>query len=295
MKPILRKFSPTDSQSFYVQRVRGRDMENPWHYHPELEIVYIKRSAGSTAVGDYIGNFESGDVFMYGANLPHTTVHEPHYLQARKNAGEAITIHFLPHSIGKDFFSTPEMNAVHKLMHVTACRGIILKGKLRDRVIRYMEEIPDLGPGKKMIFLLMILDEIAHSNEIHTLAGKGYSYSSNEHDNYRLKAVYDFTFTNYHRQIYIEELAQITHLTKQSFCRFFKTTNRKTYFQFLMEVRIGQACRLLADEKLLMTDIISRCGYNNMAHFIRQFKKVTGKNPLQYKKHMLVTRGDLVS
>lgn len=271
-------------------------MVNPWHYHPEIEIVYIKKSAGTTAVGDYIGNFNSGAVFLYGANLPHTTVHEEKYLvNGKKTCGEAITIHFLPRSIGHDLFSTPEMTAVNKLLNVTASRGIMLKGNLREAVIVHLEEIIHLAPAKKMIRLLSILDEIAQSTEISLLAGKGYFYDSSEYDNYRVKAVYDFTFANYSRHIYIEELAGITHLTKQSFCRFFKATNRKTYFQFLMEVRIGQACRFLSDDKMLMADISNRCGYNNMAHFIRQFKKVTGKNPLQYKKHMLATQREMIA
>lgn len=268
---------------------------NPWHYHPELELVYIKKSSGTMAVGDYIGNFEEGSVFLYGANLPHTTVHEESYLtNSKKNSGEAITIHFLPKNIGLDLFATPEMAAVNKLITSQAARGMKLQGALQERVINYMEAVVDLSPGKKMICLLSILDEIAHSNEWQLLAGKGYFYDSSEYDNYRVKAIYDFTFANYNRQIYIEELASITHLTKQSFCRFFKATNRKTYFQFLMEVRIGQACRFLSDDKMLMSDISNRCGYNNMAHFIRQFKKVTGKNPLQYKKHMLATQRELI-
>lgn len=296
MKPILRKFSPTGNQSFYVQNVRGKEMVNPWHYHPEVEIVYIKQSTGTTAVGDYIGNFGAGAVFVYGANLPHTTVHEQRFLNnSKKNAGHAITIHFLPDNIGPVLFTTPEMAAIKKMITITARRGLQLEGSLREKVICYMEAIVKMTPAKKLITLLSILDEIAQSKEFTALTGKGYSHNSSDHDDYRLKAVYDFTFANYNRHVYIEELAAITHLTKQSFCRFFKTTNRKTYFQFLMEVRIGQACRFLSDDKKLIADISNRCGYNNMAHFIRQFKKVTGKNPLQYKKHMQATQREMIT
>ncbi|MBX3241575.1 MAG: helix-turn-helix domain-containing protein [Chitinophagaceae bacterium] len=296
MKPILRKFSPAQNQSFFVQTVRGKDMINPWHYHPEIEIVYIKNSAGTLAAGDYMSSFQPGDVMLFGAHLPHTTVHEPRYISSNlKTRGEAITVHFLLQNIGRDLLETPEMTAVNNLLTNIAPRGILLKGKTRDFVITAMSSIISLPPAKRMLCLLGILEYIADTGEYEILAGKGYTNNASDYDNNRLKAVYDYTFQNYHRPVYLEELAALTHLTRQSFCRFFKNTNRKTYFQFLMEVRIGQACRLLADDTLTIQDISNSCGYNNMAHFIRQFRKVTGKNPLQFKKKMLATQRDAMA
>jgi AraC-like DNA-binding protein len=152
-----------------------------------------------------------------------------------------------------------------------------------------MESMLFAAPGKRMISLLTILEEITHSTEYQQLASKSFFYNSSAHDDSRLKAIYEFTFSNYKRTINLEELAALTHLTRQSFCRFFKETNRKTYYQFLMEVRIGHACRYLIEDQLPVTDIAWRCGYHNMANFIRQFKKITGQSPLQYRKQMRLT------
>lgn len=290
MKPILRKFIPAQNQSFFVQTVKGKDMVNPWHYHPEIEIVYLKNSMGTFAAGDYMGNFAPGDVLIFGAHLPHTTVHEPQYIHPSKSKGEAITIHFQLENIGLDLLSKPEMTSVNSLLTNILPRGILLKGRTRKFVMESMMSIIHLPPAKKLLCLLAILEEVAGSGEYDILAGQGYANIASDYDNSRLKAVYQYTFENYHRPVYLEDLAAITHLTRQSFCRFFKNTNRKTYFQFLMEVRIGQACRLLADDNLTIQDISNNCGYNNMAHFIRQFRKVTGQNPLHYRKKMLATQ-----
>ncbi len=265
-------------------------MINPWHYHPEIEIVYIKNSMGTFAAGDYMGNFKPGDVLVFGAHLPHTTVHESRYVTSSRSRGEAITVHFQLENIGVDLLNTPEMSATYHLLTNILPRGILLKGCTREFVIESMLSIINLSPAKRMLCLLAILEQIADSEDYDILAGKSYTNNTNDFDSNRIKAVYNYTFENYHRPIYLEELAALTHLTRQSFCRFFKNSNRKTYFQFLMEVRIGQACRLLVNDNLTIQEISTSCGYNNMAHFIRQFRKVTGQNPLQYKKKMLATQ-----
>jgi AraC-like DNA-binding protein len=79
---------------------------------------------------------------------------------------------------------------------------------------------------------------------------------------------------------------------KHSFCRYFKSKTKKTYVQFLMEVRIGNACRLLVEEDLNVTEVGYSCGYNNISNFYHQFKALMKKNPLEYKAHFLKTESN---
>ncbi|MES2277211.1 MAG: AraC family transcriptional regulator [Bacteroidota bacterium] len=104
-----------------------------------------------------------------------------------------------------------------------------------------------------------------------------------------MNTIFEYTFNNYHKKVVLEDVAGIINMGKHSFCRYFKSKTKKTYIQFLMEVRIGHACRLLVEEDFNMAEIGYACGYNNISHFYHQFKALTKNNPLDYRNHYLKT------
>ena len=286
MKPILRQITATPTYSFLVRRDRGEYMINNWHYHPEIELLFIKKSAGSWLIGDHIGYYKTGDVVMIGANLPHTFRHEEMYTTDEANAGEAICVKFLPEIFGSVFLDLPEAKQIKELLIKCSC-GIKLTGKIKDRVAATMEKMISLTAGKKLICLLSMLEEIAETKNHQLLSSKGFMQLPGDRDRDRIKLVFDFTFAQYHEKITIDAVADRLNMTPQSFCRFFKSRTKKTYIQFLMEVRIGSACRLLIEDEKTVAEICYECGYNNISHFNRQFKYTTGKKPLEYKRDYL--------
>lgn len=283
MKPILRKITPSPQASLSVRSDKGRNLLNNWHYHPELEIVYIKKSAGTRLVGDSMENFHHYDMVFLGSDLPHSFNHDKKYINRKGlHAPEAIVIHFQKDFLGSSFWDIPEMKEINRIIQLSR-QGLKIYGKTRKHISGIMAKMVDASPAMRVIFLLQILEEIAVKKEYQSLASKGYNYSENYDDNDKISRIYQYTFDNFSKKITIRELAELLHLTPQSFCRYFKLKTRKSYIQFLMEARIGHACRMLLENELSISEICYSCGYKNISHFNHQFKKITNKSPSQYR------------
>ena len=262
-------------------------MLNNWHYHPEIELLFIKKSSGTWLIGDHIGHFQDGDVVFIGPELPHCFRHEDVYTtKNEKAAGETICVKFLPGIFGSHFFELPEMKNINDLIARSNC-GLKITGKTKNYISKAIDKMIEVSPGKKLVYLLSILEEIAGNKEYTELSSKGFMQSPGHNDKQRIKKVFDYTFNHYNEKIAIDELAALLNMTRESFCRYFKSKTQKTYVQFLMEVRIGYACRMLVEDEKNVAEISYECGYNNISHFNHQFKFITGKKPLEYKRDYL--------
>ncbi len=284
MKPTLRKAVPDPEYSFIIRKDRGESMRNNWHYHPEYELLYIKRSTGIWLVGDYIGHFQSGDIILLGPDLPHSFRHDYKYLMERDaEPGEAIVALFVKELFGSAFLNLPETKGIRHILTL-AGKGLKITGKTMETVAGIMERVLYESPGGKLISLLHILQAIAEGNEYEILASNGFTYESDKIDNARINAIFEYTFNNYQNQVTIEEVAALVNIGKHSFCRYFKEKTKKTFIQFLTEVRIGKACRLLIEEDMNAAEVCYSCGYNSISHFNHQFKVIKNKSPLEFKR-----------
>lgn len=293
MKPELRQITSTHQSSFLVRRDVGDLMLNNWHYHPEVELLYLKRSAGTWIVGDHIGPFQIGDILLIGPNLPHCFRHEyDHIIKKDEIAGEAICVKFVPGIFGKQFFDIPETKGIKDML--AKCNyGLKVIGETKIKLSKTIEKMLVASPGKKLVYLLSLLEEIAESKEYITLSSKGFTQSADT-DAERIKLIFEYTFNHYNEKILIDQVAALLNMTRQSFCRYFKNKTKKTYIQFLMEVRIGYACRLLIDDEKNVAEISYEAGYNNISHFNHQFKLITKKKPLEYKRDYMKTESKTV-
>ncbi len=291
MKPALRQITATPQSSFLVRKDTGKELLNNWHYHPEIELLYIKKSTGTWVVGDHIGPFQHGDMVLIGGHLPHCFRHDHGQVnKLQEPTGEAICVKFLPGVFGDYFLAMPESKLLKEIMaHCNS--GLKITGDTSKKVAAAMEEMLAATPGKKLVHLLSILEEIAESREYNTLSSQGFIHHRQQADQEKIKMVFDFTFNHYHEKISLDQVASLLNMTRQSFCRYFKNKTQKTYIRFLMEVRIGYACRLLIEEEKNVAEISYESGYNNISHFNHQFKLITGKKPLEYRKKYLTSEG----
>ncbi len=284
MKPVLRKSIPEVESSFVVRKDTGLRMKNSWHYHSECELLYIKRSCGIWFIGDYKGHFESGDVILLGSGIAHSFVHENRYItDGECGQGEALVTLFLPEIFGESFLNLPESKEIKKLFELSK-RGLKMKGLSRSNIGVIMEEILQAEKGRKLINLLTILQLITETKEYEILATEGYLGKTEKLNNDKLNLIIEYTYYNYQKQITIEEIASVVNMTIHSFCRFFKEKTKKTYIQFLMEVRIGQACKLLIEDDMHFAEVGYTCGYNSVSHFNHQFKIIKNTSPLEFKR-----------
>ncbi len=289
MKPTLRQSTTTPQQSFVVRKDTASALVNNWHYHPEVELLYIKQSSGTWLIGDHIGHFQNGDVVLLGANLPHCFRHENHHLTNKgAGAGQAICIKFIPDVFGNAFLNIPEAKQIKDLL-TRSNFGLRMTGKIKAMLPGIIEKMMVASPGKKLIYLLQMLEEIAETMEYIALSSTGFIQSTEDINKNKIKLVFEYTFNHYTEKITINDVAALLNMTIQSFCRYFKNKTGKTYIQFLMEVRIGHACRMLVEEEKNVSEVCYECGYNNMSHFNHQFKSITKKTPLEYRAGYLKT------
>ncbi|WP_343702527.1 AraC family transcriptional regulator [Chitinophaga sp.] len=283
MKPALRQMTATPNLSFTVRKDVGMQMVNNWHYHAEIELLFIRSSAGTWLIGDHIGHFKTGDVVMTGSNLPHCFRHEAAHMEN----GETICVKFMPEMLGEYFMNLPESKDIRTLF-ARAANGLRLEGTIREHAGRLIEQMLEDTPGRRMVSLLLLLQDIADSRDCVPLSSTGFMQSPGPvTDEERVKTIFEYTMRHYREKISLDTVAGLLHMTRPSFCRFFKNRTRKTYVQFLMEVRIGHACKLLVEDEKTVSEIGYECGYNNISHFNHQFKFITNKKPLEYKRDYL--------
>jgi len=286
MKPILRKVD-TGGNSFSVKEDLYPYLYNHWHYHPEIELTFIRKGTGMRLVGDSMEQFKDGDLILLGANVPHLWRSDAVYFSKQPGLHiEAVAIHFKRDFWGSDFLDLPEMKQIKDLLEKSK-RGIRVTGKTQQAIAPKMEAALKAGDSARIVLLIDMLATIAASKEHKFLSSAGFLKSYSLANTDKINVIYDYTFNNFQKELSIKEIASVANLSPHSFCRYFKTRTLKTYWQFLLEVRIGYACRLLIEDKLTVARICYECGFNNLSNFNRHFKSITNKTPLQYVKQYM--------
>lgn len=286
MKPILRKVDAGYNYSFSIREDIYPYLYNHWHYHPEIELTLIRKGSGVRLVGDSMEPFQDGDLILLGSDVPHMWRSDPVYFKGLQDRHiEAIAIHFKEDFWGSPFLNLPEMKSIRNLVE-EAKRGLKIKGNTRTLVIGKMEKALNASGAKRIEYLLHILNLITSSNEFSFLTSSGFakSYHSNCIDADKINLIYTYTFNNFQQSISIKEVAAAANLSPNSFCRYFKTRTLKTYWQFLLGLRIGYACKLLIENKISVAQICYECGFSNLSNFNRHFKTMVKMTPLQYLK-----------
>lgn len=284
MKPQLLKVPLGLQQSFSIRRDVVLYFYDRWHYHPELELVHIEQGSGTQFVGDNIQNFQSGDLLLIGSNLPHYWRCDEKYFQGNsKLYAQATVLHFSESMFGETFLSLPENKSIRDLLD-RARWGMKLLGTENERVKTLLQLLLDQKESNSIIPLLQILETLAQNSEIVQLSNTFNDQDYDQYDTDRINHIYQYSLGNFQQKITIDEIAAVASISPNSFCRYFKSRTRKTYSQFLLEIRIGHACKLLREGRLNIAQTCFESGFNNFANFNKYFKIHTGKSPLQYQK-----------
>lgn len=284
MKPILRKIDTGYNASFSVREDINPYLYNHWHFHPEVELTLIRKGTGMRLVGDSMEPFSDGDLILLGSNLPHLWRSDPAYFEGSNDLHvEAVAIHFMELFWGESFIHLPEMKAIKELLSKSK-RGICIEGKTGKRIVSMMESILKADNVERILLLIKMLHIISSSKDYRLLSGVVFAQSYDTMNTDNINAIYNYTLDHFQEKISIHEVAGIANISPHSFCRYFKSRTMKTYWQFLLEVRISYACKLLIENKMSISQICYTCGFNNLSNFNRQFKTIIGMTPSQYLK-----------
>ena len=295
MKPIFEKINTPDDQSFFLEEVVKPYFTDLWHFHPEIEILYVREGYGTKYVGDSISFFYPGDVVIIGSDTPHVWVCNSEYLTIEnKLISSAICVQFMEDFFGKSLSSIPELYKIKHFLN-EAKRGIQFVNETRSLVIKHIEELPSRKGMNGFLGLLTILDIMSTSNDIKYLSAPNYKpIIINSEDKDRMETIYRYVIQNYPNKISLEEIASLVNLTPHSFCRYFKSRTSKVFSSFVNEVRIGNSCKLLIDNKESISQICFESGFNYFSNFNRQFKKIKGMTPSQFQYRYMNQNFDLM-
>ncbi len=288
MQPKLEKVFPNYASSIAVKREVTPFMDYPLHYHPEFEIIYVEKSYGIRLMGNHIGNFSDGDLMFISPNLPHVWRNDNDFYQDNKNLFvDVYVIHFREDALKNGFFDLPEFAHIRKLFQLGQ-QGMLIKRTDQQKLIELIKRVYNSSGIDRLTLFLKTLDEISKTNDYELLSSQGFTNSLNNSDSERINKVMNFLMENYTREIQLEEIAKIVNLNKSSFCRYFKYRTHKTCSQFLNEIRIAHACKLLLNGGKTISEICYETGYNNISHFNRQFKLINRITAKEYARTYLV-------
>ena len=258
--------------------------KSSFHYHPELELVYIKQSHGKRIIGDKLDTFKEGDMVFIGSNLPHVWLNDDLYRNGSAYLeAKALVVYFNKELFSKDFYELKESNKINDLFS-RASRGIKINGSAKNKIAGKMEKLAKKKDLDRIICLLELLNIIANSKDIEYINNEGYAGSTFHSKTDRLSHVYKYITTNYYNDISLDEISKIANISANSFCRLFKQRTNRHFIEYLNEVRISNACKFLLETNLNVSEIAFQCGYKTLSNFNKIFKKTTSLSPNGYRQ-----------
>lgn len=249
-----------------------------FHQHEEIQVSYIAKGEGTLVVGDTINYYKKGDVLAIGSNLPHVFKSDT----STNIQSEMLTLFFSKDAFGTSFFELEELSELKSFFKkVDYGFKVSTKSKPLETFFLKLSESSKL---QRFIILLEVLKTLSKSRT-QPLSSFIYDKKYTDSEGKRMRDVLDFTMQNYHQQISLDDVAQVSAMTKNAFCKYFKKRTNKSYFTFLNELRIENACKLLvSEERFPIAEIAEKSGFNNISNFNRQFKSFKTIAPSEYRK-----------
>jgi AraC-like DNA-binding protein len=278
MKVLPFSIPKPENITLYIQEDKGATFYDKLHQHKEFQISVIVEGEGTYIIGDCVGEFKPNDVFVLGENLPHVFKSDT----STENMASMISVFFSRDSYGEEFFTLPEFDHFQAFFEDSVLGIEILSNK--KKLAELMGSIKDAPKFEQFITFISILDLISYSEKrkLSSLINLK-KYAGNEGK--RMSDIFKYTMDNFQREISLNDVADIANMTPNAFCRYFKQRTTKTFVNFLIDIRIGNACKLLAKKNdLSITEISYKSGFNNLANFNRKFKAIKGITPSEFRK-----------
>lgn len=282
MHLVVEKPSPLAATELVAcEVVRGDDFGCVWHHHPECEITLVLRGGTERMVGDKLTRLRPGDLTLLGPDLPHDYRNE-HPATGRRPRVEAIVVQFMPDLLGERWLQHASMQPVHQLFHRSRL-GLEIRGTTRRRTVLKMKQLARAAGLRRVVLLLEILEDLAKSKDLVEIASPGFHAPARNGSSDRIAPIIAHIEAHLATTIHVRELATMAGLSESAFSRLFKKCTGRSVPQYLNELRIGRACRLLTETDDTVARIASDCGYPSPANFQRQFQRHQHRSPLVYR------------
>jgi AraC-like DNA-binding protein len=254
-----------------------------WHRHPEYELVLINKGKGKRMIGDHIDRFEDNDLVLVGSYLPHEWLCDEQFFTGDEGfSGEGTVIQFRKDFLGDQFFSIPEHKNLNHMLEDSA-RGILITGCTREKIITLMQGSFKKDAVDRLFILFSIFNILSKTKDYKLLCSPGFMEPFISGGSEPMQKAMQYIMQNFHNEVNMKEMLEITNMSNTSFCLAFKKTYRMTFKEYLLKTRVGYACRLLGDQSMTISEIAYESGFENLSNFNRQFKRIKGVTPKQYQ------------
>lgn len=277
MKVFPFKIPKSGDESIIYQEDIEMVFYDKLHQHEENQISYIKKGEGSVLVGDTFSHYQQGDILVIGSYLPHV-------FKSEKSTEKSFmqSLFYTSSSFGKDFFDLPTFKSIQPFCESNR-NGFIIKNAPK-KIVKLFKKFKTENEFNRFLIFLEILKYLSLADK-KLLSNYVYERKITANEGKRMQTVFEYVMNHYQRNITLDEIASVSNMTKNAFCRYFKIRTKKSFFQFLIEIRIERAAKLLSQKnELSVLEIAESCGFNNISNFNRQFKVIKHISPLQYRK-----------
>jgi AraC-like DNA-binding protein/mannose-6-phosphate isomerase-like protein (cupin superfamily) len=285
-KVIPFKIPKSQKEFVRFQVDEGMHFYDKLHQHPEWQLTLILEGKGQLMVGDYLGRFEPGDIYLLSSNVPHVfRSDEEYFSKTNETKSVSNTIFFDFEALGKGIWEVEEFLELKQWVNnIKGC--YVVRGEnqdlLKDKILSFgnatgLEKVLSALDIIRMLQKPMVMTPLNRLVPI-----RNYS----ELEGKRMGIVMAFILAENHRNMPLQEVADTANMSKEAFCRFFKQRTGKTFTEFLNELRIHKSCHLLQETDLSISQIAYQTGFQNLSYFNRAFKKFILTTPKSFRKQI---------
>lgn len=280
MKPLSFKIPKTAPHSIHTQEDRGTSFYPKLHIHPEIQFTWIKSGHGTLLCNDYIGEYNPGDVYVIGSNVPHLFRSEPQFEGEISHSYTFFIDEFL---LLEFYFSQGDRPSGEKFVK-DSLHGLKLNPRISNVVHEKMDEVYCKNGIGKIVSFGELLTQFLADNTYTKCSEFAQIIEYSDKEGERLSRVMNWMMECYMHNLRLKEAAAHASLSISAFCRFFKQRTGKTFVDYLNEIRINQACRLLQSSERNIGEIADVCGYESVSLFNRRFREFKEMTPSDYRK-----------
>lgn len=285
--PAVREVVPRDPGVSF--RWHTHDYPDPvarWNQHPEYEVHLIRRGTGRYIIGDSIGSFGPGQLFLVGSNLPHDWVSDLGF--GERIEKRDVVLQFDPYWFKQMQEIVPELRSLTSLLS-RASRGIEFQGETAAQGARLLELIGRQSGVRAVTTFLDMLEHLGDApvTDYRLLSSQPADGESESGSSDVVAAAVDYIFENLNSEPRLLVAAQIAGMSESAFSRHFKSASGQTFSRMVKRLRLTQACRLLEHTHMTVAAIAHSVGYSNLSNFNRRFRDEHGTTPSDYRKSRL--------
>ncbi|WP_452232363.1 AraC family transcriptional regulator [Lacinutrix sp. MEBiC02595] len=279
MKVLPFKIPKPEQDALIFQIDAGESFYDKLHQHEEIQLSFIVEGEGTLVVGDTVNYYMKDDILIIGSNIPHVFKSDSKVSEK----SHMLSLFFTKQSFGAPFFELEELKELQHFFK-RARHGFRVTSK-QEQIKALFLQLENASKLNRFLALFQLL-EITSKANYKSLSSFIYDKKYSDNEGYRMRNVFEYTMNNFNKEVTLSSISEVANMTKNAFCKYFKKRTNKTYFQFLNELRIEHASKLLlSGNRYSTTEIAELSGFNNISNFNRQFKAIKGKSPSQLKSN----------